>query len=221
MALDKSKTDLLLGKEVHDHLVELGVETPILGKNFQNGDKIEVIKQNFQTIMQTLNLDLEDDSLRDTPSRVAKMYVNEVFWGLDYKNFPKITPFENKMKYDEMVIERNITVKSMCEHHFITFNGYAHIGYIPKKIVLGLSKLNRLVEFFSRRPQVQERLTEQIYHALSHILDTEDIAVMINAKHFCVVQRGVEDETSDMVTTKIGGKFKNQGARSEFLNMVK
>ena len=172
--------------------------------------------------MDVLHLDLNDDSLQDTPNRIAKMFVNEVFWGLDYNNFPKITPFENKMQYDSMILERGIAVKSMCEHHFVTFNGSAHIAYIPKQngVVLGLSKLNRLVEFFSRRPQVQERLTEQIYHSLSYILDTDNVAVMINAKHFCVVQRGVEDMNAEMVTSRLGGEFRNNEVKMEFLKLI-
>lgn len=222
MALDKKKTDKDLGLKIYNHLFKEGVETPMQLSDNDNMKKISVIKDRFTDIMSVLNLDLKDDSLQDTPNRVAKMFVNEVFWGLDYNNFPKITPFENKMNYDEMILERNITVKSMCEHHFVTFNGHAHVAYIPNKdgFVLGLSKLNRIVEFFSRRPQVQERLTEQIYHALSYILKTENIAVLIKAKHFCVVQRGVEDESSEMLTSKLGGEFRNIEVKNEFLKLI-
>jgi len=223
MALDKKKTDSELGLKVYKYLLDKGVETPMIRLNTDNMYKLSVIKDRFKDIMDALNLDLKDDSLRDTPNRVAKMFVNEVFWGLDYNNFPKITPFKNKMHYDEMIIERNITVKSMCEHHFVSFLGSAHIGYIPAEngFVLGLSKLNRIVEFFSRRPQVQERLTEQIYYALSYILDTSNVGVILNAKHFCVVQRGVEDEKSDMVTSKLGGEFRDIAVKNEFLNLIK
>lgn len=222
MGLDKTKTDGELGQKVYNYLIEKGVETPMVTSDNDNMKKISVIKDKFTDIMSVLNLDLNDDSLQDTPRRVAKMFVNEVFWGLDYENFPKITPFENKMQYDSMILERGIAVKSMCEHHFVTFNGLAHIAYIPKEngVVLGLSKLNRLVEFFSRRPQVQERLTEQIYHALSYILDTENVAVMINAKHFCVVQRGVEDMNADMITSRLGGEFRNNEVKNEFLKLI-
>jgi len=223
MALDSTKTDGKLGKKIHDYLVSKGVETPMRGEEIYNSDeKIRIIREQFVDIMDSLNLDLEDDSLRDTPNRIAKMFVNEVFWGLDYNNFPKITPFENKMQYDSMILERGIAVKSMCEHHFVTFNGSAHIAYIPNEngFVLGLSKLNRIVEFFSRRPQVQERLTEQIYHALSYILKTENVAVMINAKHFCVVQRGVEDMNADMVTSRLGGEFRDNEVKNEFLTLI-
>jgi GTP cyclohydrolase I len=222
MALDKSKINGKLGLEVKEYLIDMGVETPMATgvPSLLPQHKISNIKDNMDTIMSILGLDLTDDSLRETPTRIAKMYVNEIFYGLDYDNFPKITPFENKMSYDEMILERNISVRSTCEHHFITFHGHAHIAYIPNGHVLGLSKLNRIVDFFSRRPQVQERLTEQIYHALSYILDTKNIAVMIKAKHFCVVQRGVEDENSDMVTSKLGGCFKEQSVKDEFLKLI-
>jgi len=138
-------------------------------------DKIETIESHFYQIMRALGLNLDDDSLQDTPKRLAKMYVNEIFWGLDHEAFPKCTAVDNKMKYDEMVVERNINVQSNCEHHFVVIDGFATVGYIPKKKVIGLSKINRVVEYFSKRPQIQERLTEQVYHALSHILDTEDV----------------------------------------------
>ncbi|NDG80080.1 MAG: GTP cyclohydrolase I FolE, partial [Synechococcaceae bacterium WB8_1B_057] len=162
--------------------------------------KIEVIEQLFTQIMQALNLDLSDDSLAETPKRVAKMYVNEIFWGLDWEAFPKCTTVENKMKYDEMVIERNINVQSNCEHHFVVIDGVATVAYIPKDKVLGLSKINRIVEYFSKRPQIQERLTEQVFHALSYILDTANIAVVIDAQHYCVKSRGVEDVGSSTTT---------------------
>jgi GTP cyclohydrolase I len=171
--------------------------------------------------MRVMGLDLSDDSLVDTPKRVAKMYVNEIFWGLDYEAFPKCTTVDNKMKYDEMVIERNVNVQSNCEHHFVVIDGLATVGYIPKQKVLGLSKINRIVEYFSKRPQIQERLTEQIYHALQFILDTDNIAVVIDAQHYCVKSRGVEDVGSSTVTSKLGGCFKTEpSVRAEFMNIV-
>jgi GTP cyclohydrolase I len=149
------------------------------------------------------------------------MYVNEIFWGLDYEAFPKCTTVDNKMKYDEMVIERNVNVQSNCEHHFVVIDGVATVGYIPKQKVLGLSKINRIVEYFSKRPQIQERLTEQIYHALQFILDTDNIGVVIEAQHYCVKSRGVEDVGSSTVTSKLGGCFKTEpSVRAEFMNIV-
>jgi GTP cyclohydrolase I len=171
--------------------------------------------------MRVLGLDLSDDSLIETPKRVAKMYVNEIFWGLDYDAFPKCTTVDNKMKYDEMVIERNVNVQSNCEHHFVVIDGVATVAYIPKQKVLGLSKINRIVEYFAKRPQIQERLTEQVYHALQFILETDDIAVVIDAQHYCVKSRGVEDVGSSTVTSKIGGVFKSDpSVRLEFMNIV-
>jgi GTP cyclohydrolase I len=201
----------------------MGVETP-LDPNFNHYDrtkKIEMIEGYFRSIMHTLGLDLSDDSLIETPNRVAKMYVNEIFWGLDYEAFPKCTTVQNKMKYDEMVIERNVNVQSNCEHHFVVIDGLATVAYIPKERVLGLSKINRVVEYFSKRPQIQERLTEQVYHALQFILDTEHVAVVMDAQHYCVKSRGVEDVGSSTVTSKLGGCFKTDPAvRAEFMNIV-
>jgi len=172
--------------------------------------------------MKTLGLDLTDDSLMETPKRVAKMYVNEIFWGLDYEAFPKCTAVDNKMTYDEMVVERNINVQSNCEHHFVIIDGVATVGYIPKQKVLGLSKMNRIVEYFSKRPQIQERLTEQVWHALQYILETDDIAVVVDAQHFCVKSRGVEDVGSSTTTSKLGGRFKDdQTVRSEFMALAR
>lgn len=171
--------------------------------------------------MEALGLDLTDDSLIDSPRRVAKMFVSEIFWGLDYDNFPKCTAVENKMRYDEMVVERNISVMSSCEHHFVVIDGNATVAYIPGQHVLGLSKLNRIVEYFSKRPQIQERLTEQIYFALQYILGTDDIAVVVDAIHYCVRSRGVEDHGSSTVTSKLGGRFRTDPAlRAEFMSIV-
>jgi GTP cyclohydrolase IA len=221
MSYNKTKTDPVLGKAVHEHLVKCGVETPTVPTDIDRKDKIEKIENHFTAIMQTLGLDLSDDSLVETPKRVAKMYVNEIFWGLDYEAFPKCTTVDNKMKYDEMVIERNVNVQSNCEHHFVVIDGVATVAYIPNQKVLGLSKINRVVEYFSKRPQIQERLTEQIYHALQYILDTDNIAVVIDAQHYCVKSRGVEDVGSSTVTSKLGGCFKaDPSVRNEFMNIV-
>lgn len=221
MSFNKQKADPVLGRKVHEYLVKVGVETPTVENNLSRSDKIEIIERKFKDIMETLGLDLNDDSLTETPKRVAKMYVGEIFYGLDYEAFPKCTTVDNKMKYNEMVVERNISVQSNCEHHFITISGHATVAYVPKNKVLGLSKINRIVEYFSKRPQIQERLTEQIFHTLQFILDTEDVAVMIDAKHYCVAARGVEDTGSSTVTSRLGGGFKTDpAARAEFLNIA-
>jgi GTP cyclohydrolase I len=203
-------------------LVKCGVETPIKASPIiDRKAKIDIIESLFTDIMKTMGLDLSDDSLIETPKRVAKMYVNEIFWGLDYEAFPKCTTVDNKMKYDEMVVERNVNVQSNCEHHFVVIDGVATVGYIPNQRVLGLSKINRVVEYFSKRPQIQERLTEQVYHALQYILETDNVAVVIDAQHYCVKSRGVEDVGSSTVTSKLGGVFKTDPAvRSEFMNIV-
>jgi GTP cyclohydrolase I len=222
MSYNKTKTDPELGLKVHEHLVKMGVETPIKPNNIDRKDKIDIIENHFKAIMETLGLDLSDDSLCDTPKRVAKMYVNEIFWGLDYEAFPKCTTVDNKMKYNEMVCERNVNVQSNCEHHFVVIDGLATVAYVPKDRVLGLSKINRIVEYFSKRPQIQERLTEQIFHTLQFILDTEDVAVMIDAQHYCVKSRGVEDTGSSTVTSRLGGGFKNDpAARAEFYQIAR
>lgn len=221
MSYNKTKCDPILGQHVHAHLVKCGVETPVFDTKTDRKDKIDIIERHFAVIMETLGLDLTDDSLVETPKRVAKMYVNEIFWGLDYDAFPKCTTVDNKMKYDEMVVERNVNVQSNCEHHFVIIDGLATVAYIPNQKVLGLSKINRIVEYFSKRPQIQERLTEQVYHALQYILETDNIAVVINAQHFCVKSRGVEDTGSSTVTSKLGGVFKTDpNVRTEFMRLV-
>lgn len=221
MSYNKTKCDPELGRQIHQHLVQRGVETPQIHNHLDRKDKIEKIEHHFTSIMEILGLDLNDDSLNETPKRVAKMYVNEIFWGLDYDAFPKCTTVENKMQYDEMVVERHVNVQSNCEHHFVVIDGLATVGYIPNQKVLGLSKINRIVEYFSKRPQIQERLTEQIYYALEYILGTENIAVVIDAQHYCVKSRGVEDTGSSTVTSKLGGVFKSDPAvRLEFMNIV-
>lgn len=220
--MNADKCDPILGQAVRQHLLNWNVETPINYDQIVSRDeKIRIIRNKFSDIMTVLGLDLQDDSLMDTPNRVAKMYVDEIFYGLDYDNFPKCTTVDNKMHYDEMVIERNINIQSNCEHHFVIIDGLATVAYIPKSKVLGLSKLNRICAFFAKRPQIQERLTEQIYYALQFILDTDDIAVVIDAKHYCVKSRGVEDVGSSTVTAKLGGCFKTDpAARAEFMSIV-
>ena len=222
MSYDKTKTDPVLGQKVHEYLVSVGVETPVIDNGLSRKEKIEKIEDSFDQIVSTLGLDLKDDSLIDTPKRVAKMYVNEIFWGLDYAAFPKVTVVDNKMKYNEMVVEKGISVQSYCEHHLVNIDGLATVAYVPNNKVLGLSKMNRVVEYFSRRPQMQERLTEQIYHALSFILETENVALTIDAKHFCVKSRGVEDTECSTITSRLGGNFKaHPEVRAEFLALLK
>ena len=221
MSYNKIKTDPHLGQKVHEYLVSVGVETPVTKNGLSSKEKIDKIEDNFNQILDTLGLDRRDDSLLDTPKRIAKMYVNEIFWGIDYEAFPKATVVENKMKYNEMVIVKNISVQSNCEHHFVVIDGLACVAYVPKEKVLGLSKINRIVEYFAKRPQIQERLTEQVYHALSFILETEDVAVMIDAQHYCVKSRGVEDTGSSTITSRLGGGFKSDHkARTEFLSLA-
>jgi len=218
-----SKSDKELGNKVRKHLINKEVETPMISNApATEAHQRQIIAQHFTSIMQALNLNLNDDSLSGTPDRVAKMFVSEIFYGLNYDKFPKCTAIENKMQYDEMITINDIDVSSTCEHHFVVIDGFAKVAYIPKNKVIGLSKINRIVEFFSKRPQVQERLTEQIYHALCLILETEDIAVMINAVHHCVKSRGVRDTNSSTRTTKLGGVFRdNDSARMEFLSYIK
>ena len=222
MSYDKTKTDPVLGQKVHEYLVSVGVETPVIDNGLSRKEKIEKIEDSFDQIVSTLGLDLKDDSLIDTPKRVAKMYVNEIFWGLDYAAFPKVTVVDNKMKYNEMVVEKGISVQSYCEHHLVNIDGLATVAYVPNNKVLGLSKMNRVVEYFSRRPQIQERLTEQIYYALSFILETENVALTIDAKHFCVKSRGVENTECSTITSRLGGNFKaHPEVRAEFLALLK
>lgn len=216
------KKDYDLGLKVHQHLLNVGCETPCDFHNeFQNnGTRIQIASK-FKDIMECLNLNLEDDSLVGTPDRYAKMFVDEMFYGLNYRNFPKMTVIENKMLYDEMVLEKDIKVLSNCEHHFVTIDGLCSVAYIPHTKVLGISKINRLVDFFAKRPQVQERLAEQIFHALEFILGTDNIACHIEATHYCVKSRGVGDQTSKTSTAKLGGVFKtNSAVRSEFYNLI-
>lgn len=221
MSFNFEKTNAELGKAVNKHLVACGVQTPMKPNGLGPREKIEQLENLFTEALQILGLDLNDDSLRETPSRIAKMFVNEIFWGLQPEAFPKCTAVDNKMLYDEMIVERKINVQSNCEHHFVVIDGTATVAYIPHEKVLGLSKINRVVEYFSKRPQIQERLTEQIYFALQYILKTDDIAVSVNAQHFCVKSRGVEDVGSSTITSKVGGVFKTDpAARAEFLSLA-
>ena len=204
---------------VRDTLVELGLETPMIETGMSEREKYEHIRDLMDEVVRTLGLDLSDDSLAETPHRIAKMYVNEIFSGLDYRNFPKLSLIDNKMGVNEMVKIRNIDLTSTCEHHFVTIDGVAKVAYIPKGKIIGLSKINRIVRFFGQRPQVQERLTQQILVALQALLGTEDVAVSIEATHYCVKSRGVMDTNSQTSTTALGGCFKeNIHTRAEFLN---
>lgn len=203
---------------VRDTLVARGLETPMKDTGLSNDEKYARIKEAMTTVVETLGLDLSDDSLQETPHRIAKMYVNEIFGGLDYVNFPKMSVIENKMQVDEMVKVSDIHLTSTCEHHFVTIDGFAKVAYIPKDKIVGLSKINRLVRFFAQRPQVQERLTQQVLISLQTLLETENVAVSIDATHFCVKSRGVMDTHSHTITTALGGIFKsNVHTRAEFL----
>ena len=193
--------------------------TPLRENNLSRDQKVEIIAARMKDVLETLGMDLSNDSLRDSPHRIARMYVDEIFKGLNPGNFPKVTVIENDMNYDQMIVVRDVTVLSTCEHHFVTIDGRATIAYIPNKKVIGLSKINRIADFFSRRPQVQERLTKQIAECLAMVLETDHVAVHINAKHYCVVSRGIEDAASTTVTSELRGDFKNdQRTRMEFLS---
>jgi len=204
---------------VQHALIERGLETPLVPNGMSSEEKQTRIQSLFTEVLGTLGLDLADDSLQDTPKRMAKLYVNEIFCGLDYANFPKLSVIENKMQLDEMVKVQDIHVSSTCEHHLITIDGYAKVAYIPKDKIIGLSKINRIVRFFAQRPQVQERLTQQILVALQTLLETDNVAVTMTATHYCVKARGVMDTNSETTTTALGGSFKsNYQTRSEFLS---
>jgi GTP cyclohydrolase I len=204
---------------VIDRLNTLSVEEGAI--ELSDAEKITAITYHFKKIMETLGLDLEDDSLKETPKRVAKMYVKEIFSGLDPNAFPAISLFKNTYQYSEMLLEKDIQVYSCCEHHFIPFVGKAHVAYFPGEKVIGLSKLNRIVKYFARRPQVQERLTMDIANSLKRILQTEDIAVVIEAKHFCVAARGVEDSNSSTSTSHFGGKFNTGENKATFYKALR
>ncbi|MES2387184.1 MAG: GTP cyclohydrolase I FolE [Bacteroidota bacterium] len=196
--------------------------TPMRADAFALSDdeKVEQIAEHFREIMNILGLDLDDDSLNGTPRRVAKMYVKEIFSGLNPENKPKATLFENRYKYNNMLVEKNVSVQSFCEHHFVPIIGNAHVAYISSGKVIGLSKINRIVQYFSRRPQVQERLTMQIAAELQEVLETQDVAVIIDAKHLCVSGRGVEDINSSTITAHYGGRFENEALKNELLSHI-
>ena len=203
---------------VRSALIERGLETPLIANGLSRDEKYAQLKESFTDIAYTLGLDLNDDSLSETPHRIAKMYVDEMFAGLDYGDFPRISVIENKMGVEEMVKIDQISVISTCEHHFVTIDGYARVAYIPSGKIIGLSKINRIVRFFAQRPQVQERLTQQVLVALQTLLETEDVAVSIDATHYCVKARGVMDTNSHTQTTALGGAFKaDASTRAEFL----
>lgn len=205
---------------VRNALVEHGLETPMIPTGLSQQQKYERIRELMKQVVSTLGLDLSDDSLAETPHRIAKMYVHEIFSGLDYGQFPRLSLIDNKMGADEMVTISGIDLTSTCEHHFVTIDGVAKVAYFPGDKIVGLSKINRIVRFFSQRPQVQERLTRQILVALQVLLSTEDVAVHIDATHYCVKSRGVMDSNSRTSTTALGGCFKeDRNRRSEFLNI--
>lgn len=208
--------------EIGDEHISTGIETPMMPHAFDISDeeKIRKIEFHFKEIMETMGLDLHDDSLKGTPNRVAKMYVQEIFSGLNPANKPKIALFENKYQYNQMLVEKDITFYSNCEHHFVPIFGKAHLAYISSGKVIGLSKLNRIVNYYAKRPQVQERLTIQIAKEMQEVLRTEDVAVLIDAKHLCVSSRGIKDNSSATVSSYYGGKFNNEHVRNEFLKYI-
>jgi GTP cyclohydrolase I len=220
-------TDTAIGIENHDDQIGdyhffTSLETPLREDAFDLSDdeKIAIIQDHFTKIMETLGLDLADDSLSGTPRRVAKMFVKEKFSGLNDQNKPAISLFENSYQYNKMLVEKNINVQSTCEHHFLPIYGKAHVAYISSGKVIGLSKINRIVDHFARRPQVQERMTKQILNALQEALDTKDVIVVVDAKHMCVSSRGIQDKDSSTVTLEYGGVFINQSKRDEFLRFI-
>ena len=215
--MDKLEMELL-----GDNHISTSTETPLRKDAFEKTDaqKIKAIEYYFAQILEELGLDLTDDSLSGTPYRMAKMYVKELFYGLDPKNKPKISLFDNKYGYGKMLVEKNISLDSLCEHHFLPINGYAHVAYIPKDKVIGLSKINRVVDYYAHRPQVQERLSLQILNELKETLQTEDVMVMISAKHLCVSQRGIKDKESSTTTLEYSGRFNEKSYRDEFFKCI-
>lgn len=226
LVVDKKNGHRLNGftyEDIGDDHLYIGLETPMKPEAFKLNDteKKERIALLFEEIMDVMGLDLTDDSLKGTPKRVAKMYIDEIFSGLNPANKPKITLFDNKYQYNQMLVEKNITFYSNCEHHFVPIIGKTHVAYISSGKVIGLSKLNRIVQYYAKRPQVQERLTNQIAEDLKHILETKDVAVIIDAKHLCVSSRGIKDETSATVTSYYGGKFNTPAKIAELQNYLK
>jgi GTP cyclohydrolase IA len=219
--LNSQMLDILIDEMGDDH-VSTSADTPLRADAFAitDAEKINLIEEKFRDIMNIMGLDLNDDSLKGTPRRVAKMYIQEIFSGLNPNNFPDIKLFENKYQYNEMLVEKNITFYSNCEHHFVPIVGKAHVAYISSGKVIGLSKINRIVQHFAKRPQVQERLTVQIANAMKEILQTEDVAVVIDATHLCVSSRGIKDISSSTVTSQFSGKFQEENTKNEFLKYV-
>lgn len=209
-------------EEIGDHHLSTNVETPLRKDAFDKSEseKIDSIQYHFSKIMEELGLDLSDDSLSGTPYRVAKMYVQELFYGLNPIHKPKLSTFKNKYGYGKMLVEQNISIDSSCEHHFLPITGFAHVAYIPNERVIGLSKINRLVNYYAHRPQVQERLCLQILQDLQQSLNTESVIVMISAKHLCVSSRGIKDKSSFTTTLEFGGDFEKIEVRNEFLNCL-
>ena len=208
-------------EKVRNALRQKGIETPMIVLDESKDERRTHIEQHMREVLRLIGLDLRDDSIEETPARLAKMFVDEIFSGLDYANFPKITNITNRMKVSEMVLVNDVTLTSTCEHHFVTIDGMVSVAYYPKKWVIGLSKINRVVAFFAQRPQVQERLTEQILLAFQTILETEDVAVYVKATHFCVKCRGIKDANSYTVTSAFGGVFlEDRETRKEFLSLI-
>ncbi|GEC79803.1 GTP cyclohydrolase I FolE [Flavobacterium aquatile] len=212
-----------LSDEIGNNHIATSSNNPLREDAFDLNDdqKIELIKKDVESILKTLGMDLTDDSLKGTPNRVAKMFVKEIFGGLNPNKKPSSSTFENKYKYNEMLVEKNITVYSTCEHHLLPIVGRAHVAYISNGTVVGLSKMNRIVDYFAKRPQVQERLTMQIVEELQKVLNTKDVACVIDAKHLCVNSRGIRDIESSTVTSEFGGRFKEENVRREFLDYIK
>jgi len=218
MNMAKDTTDII--DEQH---IATSAATPLREDAFEMNDelKIQLIQKHFKDIMHIMGLDLSDDSLKETPHRVAKMFVKEIFSGLNPANKPEVTLFQNKYQYNEMLIEKNITLYSYCEHHFVPIVGKVHVAYISNGNVIGLSKINRLVQYYAKRPQVQERLTNQIAEGLKEALQTNDVAIVIDAVHLCVTSRGINDTNSSTVTTYYSGKFNGETKKAEFLSLLK
>jgi GTP cyclohydrolase IA len=212
-----------LHDEIGENHIATSAQNPVRKDAFDISDeqKIELIKKDVESILQTLGMDLEDDSIKGTPNRVAKMFVKELFGGLNPSKKPSSSTFENNYKYGEMLVEKNITLYSTCEHHLLPIIGRAHVAYISNGKVIGLSKMNRIVEYFAKRPQVQERLTMQIVQEMQKVLGTEDVACIIDAKHLCVNSRGIKDIESSTITSEFGGKFKDENTKREFLDYIK
>ena len=221
--MDNLDLDKITAEDLGEAHIGTSELTPLRDDAFDLSDseKIDIIQDHFKEIMETLGLDLNDDSLKGTPYRVAKMFVKEIFNGLDPKNKPEARTFSNNYDYNDMVMEKNIQVTSFCEHHFLPFIGKAHVAYIASGKVIGLSKINRLVDYFSRRPQVQERVTLQLADALSEAMETDDVAVFIDSKHLCVSTRGIRDVSSSTITTEFRGAFKEEATQRKFIDFIK